>query len=72
MNENQTMNDHGLHIEPCPCGFLFPEVSGDDFDADVMCPECRRVTPVCYGTKGAIKYWNENRFTIDEFLKDYE
>jgi hypothetical protein len=64
MNENQPHNDHHLHIEPCPCGNPSPEVSGDDFDADVSCDECGRYTPVCNGTWGAIKYWNRERNNI--------
>lgn len=69
MNEDQPHNDHRLHIDPCPCGYLHPEVSGDDFDADVYCPKCSRITPTCFGTKGAINWWNKNRFSNDiEFL----
>lgn len=69
MNEGQPMNDHCLHIEPCLCGEEHPEVSGDDFDADVMCPKCKKITPCCFGTKGAINYWNKNR--LDDTKFDY-
>ena len=65
MNEDQFYNDHKLHIEPCPCGNLHPEVSGDDFDGDVYCSKCKRITPVCYGTRGAILWWNKNRYNED-------
>lgn len=69
MNEDQRYNDHKLHIEPCPCGNPYPEVMGDDFDADVFCKKCCRITPLCYGTKGAILWWNKNRFSEEiEFL----
>lgn len=60
MNEDQPHNCHKLHIEPCPCGNLSPTVMGDDFDADVCCGMCGRITPDCCGTKGAIAYWNAN------------
>lgn len=60
MNENQHCNDHHLHIEPCLCGNPSPEVGGDDFDADVMCDVCRRITPGdYYGTRQAIPAWNK-------------
>ena len=69
MNENQPHNDHHLHIEPCPCGYLHPQVMGDDCDADVHCPKCTRITPICYGTKGAINWWNKNNKSLEiEFL----
>jgi hypothetical protein len=68
MNEDQKHNDHRLHIEPCKCGNPHPVVSGDDFDADIYCEKCYRITPNCYGTRGAIKYWNENRLNIEEKL----
>lgn len=69
MNENQPHNDHRLHIEPCPCGYLHPEVMGDDFDADVHCPKCTRITPPCGGTKDAINWWNKNNKSFKiEFL----
>ena len=69
MNENQPHNDHRLHIEPCPCGNVSPLVSGDDFDADVYCEQCSRITPPCFGTKGAISWWNKNRGNADiEFM----
>jgi hypothetical protein len=71
MNEDQPDNDHRLHIDPCPCGHPHPEVSGDDFDADVYCPKCSRITPNCLGTRGAIYWWNKNRFSNEiEFLDD--
>lgn len=66
MNEDQPHNDHRLHIEPCPCGNLHPEVMGDDFDADVSCDRCSRITPNCFGTKGAIEWWNRAVLS-DEF-----
>lgn len=69
MNEDQIYNDHHLHIEPCPCGNISPQVSGDDFDADVYCKQCTRITPNRYGTKGAILWWNKNRNNPDiEFM----
>jgi len=61
MNENQPHNDHHIHIDSCPCGNQSPIVMGDDFDADVTCELCGRETPVCFGTRGAIRYWNKNR-----------
>ena len=62
MNEDQPMNDHHLHIEPCPCGNIHPEVSGDDCDGMVDCDTCGRSTPgYCHGTKSAIKWWNLHR-----------
>jgi len=69
MNEDQLYNDHKLHIDPCPCGNLYPKVMGDDFDADVSCEKCGRITPLCYGTRGAILWWNKNRFSEEiDFL----
>lgn len=59
MNENQPHNDHKLHIEPCSCGNLHPDVMGDDFNADVSCDLCTLTTPSCYGTKHAISFWNK-------------
>ena len=66
MNENQPYNDHNLHIEPCVCGNLEPEVSGDDFDGDVTCGKCGRNTGAYYGTKGAINAWNSGKIIQKE------
>ena len=47
---------------PCPiCNALTVEESGDDFDGDVVCRNCNFATPVCYGTKAAIKLWNDRK-----------
>lgn len=73
MNENQECNYHRLHIEPCLCGNPSPVVMGDDFDADVSCDTCGRITPVCYGTRGAILYWNaRNEVTFMGETEDYQ
>jgi hypothetical protein len=64
MNEEQTCNYHNLHIEPCPCGNLHPQVMGDDFDSDVCCKNCGKITPSCGSTRNSIKFWNENRFQL--------
>jgi len=66
MNEDQPFNDHRLHIDPCICGNVSPEVSGDDFDAMVDCAVCGRATAVCYGTRNAIHRWNEGNIRQPE------
>ena len=54
-------NKH-LTLLPCPiCNALTVEESGDDFDGDVVCRNCNFATPVCYGTKAAIKLWNDRK-----------
>jgi hypothetical protein len=58
MNENQPHNDHNLHIEPCSCGNQSPEISGDEYDADVTCEKCNKCTPSLLGTRAAIAAWN--------------
>ena len=69
-NENQSGNDHHLHIESCLCGNSAPGVSGDDFDGEVDCPHCFRDI-IGYGTRGAITIWNrritEHRNGVAEF-----
>lgn len=62
-----------LTLNSCPnCKSIDITIGGDDFDGDVMCNECKLVTPVCYGTKGAILTWNKaaNWQTAWDFLKD--
>lgn len=64
---------HNLALNPCPnCKSSNIEIGGDDFDGDVMCLDCRLITPVCYGTKNAILTWNEaeNWKTAWSFLND--
>ena len=68
MNEDQRYNDHKLHISPCVCGNLHPEVMGDDFDADVGCNRCGANTEVYRGTKSAILAWNEGKI---KYLPEY-
>lgn len=68
MNEDQPHNDHKLHIASCVCGNKYPEVMGDDFDADVSCNICHRYTDG-YGTKGAIHKWNNN-IDIQQMVPD--
>ena len=52
--------NHELSLTPCPdCGSLDVEESGDDFDGMVNCSKCGLATYLCYGTKTAIKVWNE-------------
>jgi hypothetical protein len=51
-----------LLIAPCPnCQSTDIEDSGNDCDGMVNCNYCGLMTPICYGTKSAIKVWNERR-----------
>ena len=51
-----------LILLPCPeCDALTVEESGDDFDGDVSCLNCGLLTPLCYGTKAAIRMWNDRK-----------
>lgn len=47
---------------PCPkCGSTNVKVSGDDFDADIVCNNCGLLTLRCHGTSSAIKFWNSRK-----------
>jgi len=52
---------------PCPrCKSTNVSVSGDDFDGDVGCEDCKLETYVCYGIKNAVNVWN-NRINMDRW-----
>lgn len=61
---------HNLTLNPCPnCKSVNIRIDGDDFDGDAMCVDCKLITPICYGTKGAILTWNKaNNWKNWEFL----
>jgi hypothetical protein len=57
-----------LTLAPCAnCNSANVQDGGDDFDADVICNDCRLITPVFLGTRNAINAWND-RLYMDQWV----